>query len=351
MSDIKADLASKVQDAFHSKRLLRIEAGNSKQFYGRKIQGDVLSVLSHAGISEYEPSELYITARCGTSINEIENIIDNENQMLPFEPPHFGSAATFGGMIAAGLSGPRRVSHGAVRDCVLGVEVINGKGEVLQFGGKVMKNVAGYDVSRLMCGAMGTLGILTNITLRLMPKPMCEQTIAISINSVDAILKMNEMANTPLPITATFYDGNVLYIRNSGSLSTVEKCAEMIGGDYIDGSNLFWTSVREHTHEFFLTESPLWRISVPSNTKSLNIEGNYVMEWNGALRWYKTDSSPDAIRTEAERVGGHACLFRGGHSDDVFHPLSHAMQKINRKLKQAFDPAEILNTGKLYAEI
>lgn len=351
MTDHKADIVSQVQEAFHSKQPQCITAGNSKNFYGRKIQGTELSLINHAGITEYEPSELYIKARSGTPLSEIEKIIAAEKQMLPFEPPHFGPTATFGGMTATGLSGPRRVSHGAVRDCILGVEIINGKGEVLQFGGKVMKNVAGYDVSRLMCGAMGTLGVLTSITVRLNPMPVCEKTIAISTNCQEAILKMNELARKPIPITATFYDGSELYIRISGSLSTIDKCTEMIGGDEIDKADLFWTNVREHTHEFFFTELPLWRISVPSSTDILNIEGVYVMEWNGALRWYATDANADAIRDEADRAGGHACLFRGIDRKDVFHPLAHATRLINLKLKQTFDPAGILNPGKIYAEI
>lgn len=351
MTDFKTDIVSQVKEAFHSKQPQCIKAGNSKNFYGREIQGTALSLLNHAGITEYEPSELFITARSGTLLNEIEQIIAAEKQMLPFEPPHFGSTATIGGMIATGLSGPRRVSHGAVRDCILGVEIINGKGEVLKFGGKVMKNVAGYDVSRLMCGAMGTLGVLTSITVRLNPIPVCEHTIAIYMNSHEAILKMNELASSPIPITATFYDGSELYIRISGSLSTIEKCTEMIGGDEIDKADMFWANVREHTHEFFLTELPLWRISVPSCTDTLSIKGTHVMEWNGALRWYATKASADSIRAEAGRAGGHACLFRGINRKDVFHPLTPAIQLINRKLKQTFDPAGILNPGKMYAEI
>ncbi len=351
MTDLKADVSSQIRDAYASKQPLRIEAGNSKRFYGREVQGNTLSLLNHSGIIEYESSELYITARSGTPLNEIEQKIASDQQMLPFEPPHFGSAATLGGTIATGLAGPRRISHGSVRDCVLGVEIINGKGEALQFGGKVLKNVAGYDVSRLMCGAMGTLGVLMSITLRLTPTPMCEQTILLSLKDSQAILKMNELANTPIPITATFYDGHDLYFRISGSLSAVEKCTETISGDVIDENNIFWTNIREHAHEFFLTKLPIWRLSVPANSPPLNLEGDYVMEWNGALRWYATDASPLVVRTEAKRVGGHACLFRGSNTEDIFHPLDRTIQLINRKLKQPFDPAGILNPGKMYAEI
>ncbi len=350
MTDIKAEIASRVQDAYHNRHALLIEAGGTKHFYGRKNQGEHLSLLNHTGIVEYEPSELFITAHSGTSLTEIEQAVDSEKQMLPFEPPHFGSTATLGGMVAAGLSGPRRTSAGAVRDCILGAEIINGKGEYLQFGGKVMKNVAGYDISRLMCGALGTLGILMSITLRLIPKPTCEHTIAISLNTSDAILKMNEWANTPMPITATFYDGKDLYIRLSGSLSTIETCTEYIGGELIDWNDIFWTNIKEHGHEFFLTDLPLWRISVPPSTAPLNIPGPCVIEWDGALRWYATEANAEDIRFEVERMGGHACLFRGITTQQIFHPLSLVSINIHRKLKHAFDPAGILNPGRIYAE-
>lgn len=350
MADIKADITSQVQDAHHNQQVIQIQAGGTKHFYGRKIDGESLSLLKHTGIIEYEPSELFITAHSGTSLNEIEQTIETEKQMLPFEPPYFGSTATLGGMVAAGLSGPRRASASAVRDCILGTDIINGQGEYLHFGGKVMKNVAGYDVSRVMCGALGTLGVLMSVTLRLTPKPACEQTIAISLNSNYAIHKMNEWANSAMPISATFYDGNELYLRLSGSLSTIKVCIETIGGDPIDWNDIFWKNIKEQAHEFFLTDLPLWRISVPPNTAPLNISGSSVMEWNGALRWYASEDKAEDIRAEVEHVGGHACLFRGNATQQIFHPLSTVSLNIHRKLKQAFDPAGILNPGRMYAE-
>ena len=351
MKDLSNDIAKQIHDAYQSKNALCIEGGNSKRFIGREIQGDTLSLRNHIGIIEYEPSELYITARSGTSLINIENEIANNNQILPFEPPHFSSAATVGGMIATGLSGPRRMSHGSVRDCILGVEIISGKGEILRFGGKVMKNVAGYDVSRLMCGAYGSLGAIVTISVRLMPKPECENTIVVLLTYLDAIKKMNDLANAPFPITANFYDGNALYIRISGSKSAVNECSKIIGGDTLENDESFWISIREQTHEFFNTEIPLWRISVPSNTPELNIDGHCAMEWNGALRWYKSEMRADALRNIVSQAGGHAHLFRGNSIDDIFHPLDKTTHKLNQSLKQVFDPANILNPGKMYADI
>ncbi len=350
MTDIKEDTASRVKEAAKQGQALQILAGNTKAFYGRSIQASPLSIAHHSGIIEYEPSELYITARSGTPLNDIERVIGQESQILPCEPPHFGAAATIGGMVAAGLSGPRRASSGAVRDCMLGVGIINGKGEYLRFGGKVMKNVAGYDTSRLMCGALGTLGILMSVTLRLLPKPQCEQTVTVSLSPADAIQKMNAWARTPMPVTATFHDGRDLYIRLAGSPSAIEKCTDVIDGEPLDWSDIFWTNIKEQAHDFFLVDVPVWRISVPPCTGPLDIPGACVMEWNGALRWYATKARASVVRHTAEQAGGHACLFRGSATQQVFHPLPPALLEIHRKLKQAFDPKGILNPGKMYPE-
>ena len=351
MTDIRSEITREIKDARKKRLPLEIKAGGTKHFYGRQIQGKPLVLSRHTGITEYEPSELYITARSGTPLREIEQVIVRQKQILPCEPPHFGSTATLGGMVATGLCGPRRAHAGAVRDCILGTEIINGKGEYLRFGGKVMKNVAGYDVSRLICGALGTLGAIMSVTLRLIPEPTCEHTIALTLSSREAIRKMNEWANTPLPVTATFHDGKDLYIRLSGSLSTVETSAKHIGGEPVDWNDVFWTNVKEQAHEFFLTKLPIWRVAVPPNTEPLDISGTCVMEWNGALRWYTTDVKSEHIRAEVERAGGHACLFRNGDAQHPFHPLSQASFTIHQKLKQAFDPAGILNPGKMYAQL
>ena len=350
MGDCNEEIASQVQDAFHSKTALQIQAGNTKAFYGRNIHGELLSLANHTGIIEYEPTELYMTARCGTPLREIEQTIDEQNQILPCEPPHFGSTATIGGMIAAGLAGPRRVFSGNVRDCMLGVEILNGEGQTLRFGGKVMKNVAGYDVSRLMCGALGTLGVLMSVTIRLLPKPTSEQTIALTMNSSSAIQKMNQWANSAMPITATFYDGNQLFIRISGSTSTIDVCRREIGGEIQNNNKNFWNTVKEQTHKFFNTKNSLWRISLPPSTKAFKINGNCAVEWNGALRWYDTTEDEKTIRTEAEQADGHACLFKGNTTEQVFHPLPDASMHLHKQLKHVLDPANILNPGKMFAE-
>lgn len=363
MSDLTVEIASKVKDACIQQQPLIIKAGDTKPFYGRNIQAETFSIAKHTGVIEYEPSELYISARSGTSLQEIQETIAQHNQMLPCEPALFGKSATLGGMVACGLSGPRRPYAGSVRDCILGTEIINGNGDPLHFGGRVMKNVAGYDVSRLMCGALGTLGIITSVTIRLLPMPEHEETIALTVDLDSAIKLMNQWANTPMPISATFYDGKNLFIRLSSSLSAARACKSKIGGDSITNSETFWNDVKEHIHPFFVSENPLWRISVPPNTAKLDIPGKNVLEWNGALRWYITDTHESKIRSEVEQIGGHATLFKGcstgktpGQSTDqfsgqVFHPLSETSMKIHQKLKQVLDPAGILNPGKMFAEL
>ncbi len=351
MPNLSNEISNSIKDAYQKQQVLNISAGKTKQFYGRNINAKSLSLTEHAGIIEYEPTELYITARSGTPLAEIEQMVADHNQILPCEPPRFGDNATLGGTIACGLAGPRRVSAGNVRDCVLGTEIINGKGETLRFGGKVMKNVAGYDVSRLMCGALGTLGAIMSISIRLLPKPEKEETIAITIDCTTAIDKLNQWAKTPMPISASFYDGSELYIRLSSSESAIKACKKSIGGELINNHGSFWNGVKEQTHAFFKTDKPLWRISVPSNTRLLNINGDSVMEWNGALRWYSTNEDQKTVRTEAIKAGGHATLFKGGVTDQIFHPLPKVSFDLHKKLKQVFDPANILNPGKMFTEL
>ncbi len=350
MTDSRETIAAQVRDAAEHKTALQLQGGNTKAWYGRSIQATPLCLAGHSGIVEYEPSELYITARCGTPLSMIEQVISGENQMLPFEPPHFGAPATLGGAVAAGLAGPRRISGGGVRDCMLGAEIINGKGEYLRFGGRVMKNVAGYDASRLMCGSLGTLGVLMSVTLRLLPQPQREQTVVMAETPADAIHKMNAWAGTPMPITATFHDGENLHVRLTGSSSTIEKCQNEIGGDRIEQSEHFWDRVREQTHEMFVPGVPLWRIRVPPSTRPLDLPEPCAMEWNGALRWYATQAEASTVRAIAREAGGQACQFRGPPIDQVFHPLPPALLKIHERLKHAFDPAGILNPGKMYVQ-
>ncbi|MGQ0752635.1 MAG: glycolate oxidase subunit GlcE [Betaproteobacteria bacterium] len=342
-------MSDALREAAGARRALRIRGGGTKDFYGGVTKGDVLDITGCRGIVSYEPTELVITARGGTPLAEIEATLREQRQMLAFEPPHFGAGATLGGCIAAGLSGPRRPYAGAARDFVLGVRMLDGKGRDLKFGGQVMKNVAGYDVSRLMAGSLGTLGVIVETSLKVLPLPACEMTLRREHSQAEAIALMNEWAGKPLPISATCHAGKSLYLRLSGAEVAVRAAQQHIGGEEIADGAGFWRSLREHETEFFRLPPPLWRLSVKSTTPPLNIAGQQLSEWGGALRWLKTDADANAVKAAAAFGGGHATLFRGGDkSAGVFGPLPGAIEAIHRRLKDSFDPAGILNPGRLY---
>lgn len=349
--DCAAELQQAVVAAFEADTPLNLTAGNSKSFYGGEIQGMPLSVNCHCGVVNYEPKELVLTARAGTPLGEIETLLAEQRQMLAFEPPHFGKRATLGGTIACGLSGPRRPYAGSARDFVLGVRIINGKGELLHFGGEVMKNVAGYDVSRLMCGALGTLGILLEISLKVLPMPECEITLIQERTSAEAINAMNRWAGMPLPITAACHDGVTLYLRLSGEVEAVAAGKSLVGGSAAADLNRFWFDIREHQHDFFNSGEPLWRLSLPAQTPPMELPGRELVDWGGAQRWLLSDAPPAVIRKAAEAAGGHATLFRNATDrNDVFHPLAGSLNALHMRLKRAFDPKMILNPGRLYPE-
>ncbi|ADE15746.1 FAD linked oxidase domain protein [Nitrosococcus halophilus Nc 4] len=332
---------------------LCIKGGNTKAFYGRQPHGEPLEVGKHRGITSYEPTELVITARAGTPLAEIEALLAEQGQMFAFEPPYFGPQATLGGVVACGLSGPRRPYGGAVRDMVLGVQIINGKGQILRFGGQVMKNVAGYDIPRLMVGSLGTLGVLLEISLKVSPRPTGEITLSQERDAHNAIRLFNVWANQPLPLSACAFDGERLYVRLSGSEETLRAARNKIGGDPLRNDTHFWERVREHTHIFFQRSTqPLWRWSVPATTAPIDLPGEWKIGWGGAQRWFRSELTAEAIRAAAENVGGYATLFRGGdHTGEVFHPLPSALMALHHRLKQAFDPHRILNPGRMYREL
>jgi glycolate oxidase FAD binding subunit len=347
-------LAATIREAAKQKRPLCIRGGGTKDFYGGAIHGYKLSTLDCRGIVSYEPTELVITARAGTPLVEIEAALREKGQMLAFEPPHFGAGATLGGCIATGLSGPRRAYAGAARDFVLGVRVLDGKGAELKFGGQVMKNVAGYDVSRLMTGSLGTLGVLLEVSLKVLPLPPCEMTLHRHFDEPEAIEMMNKWAAQPLPITATAFQNGELSVRLSGARVAVEAATRKLGGAAVDPAQAerFWTGIREHTDPFFAGSGPLWRLSVKPTAPALGLPGTQLIEWSGALRWLKSDADAKTIRESAARAGGHATLFRGGDkSAGVFQPLAPTLMKIHRGLKRSFDPAGILNPGRLYPDL
>ncbi len=352
--DISDTLQEQIQQAAAERRRLRIQGGDSKTFYGRPVTGDVLAVAAHRGIINYQASELVLTARAGTALDEIEQCLAAHGQMLPFEPPHYGAGATLGGTVACGVSGPRRPHAGALRDFILGVRCINGRGEVLRFGGEVVKNVAGFDAARLMAGAQGTLGVLLDISLKVLPRPPEDLTLAFTMAADAAIEAMNRWAARPLPLSASSYEDGVLRLRLSGSPAALAAARAHLGGSAVDNDADYWRGLREQTLDFFADDRPLWRLSVPPATPPLPIVGDWLLEWGGAQRWLKTALPPDIVRATAARAGGHATLFRGGAEaadGAAFHPLPPAMLALHKRLKAAFDPHAILNPGRLFSEL
>ncbi len=358
--DLTTDLQARLQAAIAEATPLALVGNGTKSFLGRAVQAEPLALSGHTGILSYQPTELVLTARCGTPLSEIESALAGQGQMLSFEPPRFassedGSGATLGGAIAAGLSGPARPYWGSARDLVLGARVLTGRAEVLRFGGEVMKNVAGYDVSRLMVGAMGTLGILLDISVKVLPLPAATQTLVLECALEDALIRMNQWAATPLPVSATCCDGQRLWVRLSGAVQGVAEALERIGGELVDetDADVFWRDqVRDQRHAFFAGTQPLWRLSVPSATPPLALDGHWLIEWSGGQRWLRSDAQSEHIRTEAARAGGHATLFRGGdRTGEIFHPLPDGLMRLHRQVKASFDPQGILNPGRLYADI
>ena len=347
-------LIDRVRAAAALRTPLAIRAGGTKDFYGNAVKGEILDPRAHAGIVAYEPTELVITARCGTKLAELEATLDAQGQMLAFEPPHFGAAATAGGCVAAGLSGPRRAAAGSVRDFVLGAKLLTGKAEVLAFGGTVMKNVAGYDVSRLLAGSLGTLGVILEVSLKVLPKPPAEATLRFEIDEAAAIRRMNEWAAHPLPISATAWRGGTLGVRLSGARAAVDAARGKLGGERVDQAQAlsFWRGIHEHTDPFFVVNAPLWRLSLPSTAEPIALAGDQLLEWGGAQRWLRSTLPAHEIRKRAQALGGHATLFRGGdRTAGAFTPLAPTLAAIHKRLKAEFDPAGIFNPGRMYADM
>ena len=347
-NDNSQQLAATVREAATRKSPLTIQGSGSKRFLIGDIQGTPLDVTKHRGIVSYEPTELVITARAGTPLNEIETALAEKNQMLAFEPPHFGPQATLGGTIACNLSGPRRPYAGSARDFILGTKIINGKGEILKFGGQVMKNVAGYDVSRLMAGSRGTLGVILEVSLKVLPKPVQEITLTFEMDATAAIAKMNAWAGQPLPLSAAAHAGDTLYIRLSGSEAGVRAARTKLGGEPLAKGVAFWEALREHQRSFFRTETPLWRLSVPPASVPINLPGKWLLDWGGAQRWLLTDTSAENIHRMAESTGGTATLFRTSQANSTRNSvLPEPVRILHKNIKQSLDPASILNPGEV----
>jgi glycolate oxidase FAD binding subunit len=343
------DLLAHVREAASRGAALRIVGGDTKRFYGRAIDGVPLATRGHTGILRHDPAELVLTARGGTPLAEVETQLAAHDQRLPFEPPHFGPGATLGGTVAAGLAGPARAWAGPLRDYVLGARILTGDGRVLRFGGEVMKNVAGYDVARLMAGSLGVLGVLLDVSLKVLPRAAAERTLALELDEAQALEHLASLARGALPLSASSWIGGRLYLRFEGSTETLDAVAARVGGEPLPDCGSFWASLREQTHPFFAGEQSLWRCTVPGLVAPLSLGGAPLVEWNGMQRWYRGVADVAAFEAAAA-VGGHATLFRH-HTDaaEVFTPLAPPLLRLHRELKRVFDPAGILNSGRVYA--
>jgi len=344
MSDISQDLQQQVSQAVTSQSPLSILGSGSKQFLFKHDEQNQLHVNAHTGVINYEPTELVLTARAGTTLSEIEALLQQHQQMLGFEPPRFSDSATLGGTIACNLSGPRRPFAGAARDFTLGCHILNGHSDILHFGGEVMKNVAGYDVSRLMAGAFGTLGVLLDISIRVLPLPETEMTVSLECNRQEAIQTCIALRQKAIPVSAACHVDQQLFVRFSGNAMAVKQAVQQTGGDILQKAASFWHSIREQQHDFFLSQKPLWRISVPPASSIPELKDHSLLDWGGGLYWFFTNKPAEQVKAIACKTGGHATLFR--NSNDEKHPfaaLDPLMLKLQKRLKQAFDPACIFN--------
>ena len=362
-------LIQRVLQARAGRRTLSIRGGNTKAFYGHAAQGEPLYTSGLRGITSYEPTELVVTVRAGTPLAELEAVLAEQGQCLAFEPPRFAVTApgaaggereasgTVGGMVAAGLSGPSRAAVGSVRDHVLGATLLNGKGEVLSFGGQVMKNVAGYDVSRLLAGSMGVLGVICEVSLKVLPRPAASATLRFEMDQASAIRQFNEWAGRPLPLHASAWWHGMLVLRLAGAQAAVDAAVRALGGEPVssDFAAAFWNGLRDHSDEYFTNAraalargATLWRLSLPQTAPPLTLDGEVLVEWGGAQRWLCSTASAAEVREATAAAGGHATLFMGhDRSAGEFTPLQRPLDRIHRELERAFDPDGVFDRGRL----
>ncbi|HEX3918604.1 MAG TPA: glycolate oxidase subunit GlcE [Caulobacteraceae bacterium] len=343
-------LAERIRAAAAARTPLRIVGGDTKAFYGRRTEGEALNLAGHRGILDYDPSELVVVARAGTPLAEIEAALAGNGQRLAFEPPRLGLGSTIGGVVAAGLSGPRRPFAGAVRDCVLGATILNGSGETLRFGGQVFKNVAGFDAFRLMAGALGSLGVILEVSLRVAPNPRREAALALEMESDAARTWLAQLMGRPNPLSGAFHDGARLHLRLSGGEAGVDGAVAELGGEAEALS--FWDDVRDFRHPALAGDAPLWRLSLPQTAPIPAIGGVVAWDWAGGQVWLRSDAAPDKVWGAAAAAGGHATRFRGAAAgEEVFQPLAPAILALHQRLKAAFDPAGVLNPGRMYGAL
>ena len=347
--DLASSLAERLRDASARGTPLRLAGGDTKRFYGRPVTGETLDLRDHAGVVNYDPAELVLTVRCGTRLADIDTLLAANGQRLPFDPPRHGVDATIGGAIAAGLAGPSRPRQGAVRDHVQGVRLLTGDGRPMRFGGEVLKNVAGYDVARLMAGSLGILGVLLELSLRVLPRPMADLTLVFDVDGAAALDRVARWSGTSLPLVASTWVAGRLFARFEGTDATLAAVHRQEGGETLAHGASFWTSVRDQTHPFFAGATRLWRLHLPGGG-GLPLAGDAALvEWQGAQWWYHDRADAD-LRAVAAAAGGTATLFRGAtDQEEVFAPLTPPVLRLHRALKKVFDPAGILNPGRMYA--
>ncbi|RYF42505.1 MAG: glycolate oxidase subunit GlcE [Comamonadaceae bacterium] len=362
MDPVLQSLVERVKAAAAGGVPLRIRGGGSKDFYGEPAQGERLETAPLQGIVSYEPSELVVTVRAGTPLAQLEAALAAQGQCLPFEPPHFAGGATVGGMVAAGLSGPARASVGSVRDYVLGLTLINGKGELLSFGGQVMKNVAGYDVSRLMVGALGTLGLITEVSLKVLGTAPAEATLRFEMGQADALRRLNAWGGQPLPLNASCWaregGAGTLWLRLRGARAAVEAACRTLGGERHDHAAPYWALRRDQSLPWFeaVGERDLWRLSVPQTAAVLDLPEEPLIEWHGGQRWVRAaGADASRLRALAAQAGGSATLFIANSARQMgatarFDPLKPPLDRIQQELKRQFDPAGIFNRGRLFPQ-
>jgi len=351
--DRTEQFVDQVRDALATKTPINIVGGNSKHFLGRSLAANSLNTTEHAGVVSYEPTELVVTVRAGTSMRVLNSLLNDNGQMLPFEPPVLDTG-TIGGVLACGLSGPARPFAGAARDYVLGMRVINGQAQTLRFGGEVMKNVAGYDAARLQVGAYGTLGVLLETSMKVLPLPEAQITVQQELSQANDTSAIVKFMRQPLPISAAAIIGKTQYIRLSGSESAVTAAAKTCGGLRLKEDDLFWQSVREQEHAFFKDARPLWRISVPEYTGALEIEGDWLLDWAGSQRYLKSDISASEIYAAANAVFGHATCYSPTLQPvdtPLFQPLSGTMQRLQARVRDSFDVNRLFNRGRFHPEL
>jgi glycolate oxidase FAD binding subunit len=349
MTDIRAELQERVREAVSRGSPLQIVGGGSKAGLGREPCGERLEVGSHAGVIEYEPSELVVTVRAGTRVEALQTELGRHGQCLGCDPPAAGGA-TIGGVLACNQSGPARPWLGSVRDHVLGIGLIDGRGEYLRFGGRVMKNVAGYDVSRLQAGAMGCLGIITEVTLRLYPQPALESTVVVRQDRASAIDRMSREARRGGPLSAACWVDGLLHLRFSGNERAVRARRDECAGEPLPDAVPFWSGIRERSHGYFDGQEPLWRLTARPAAPVADDSGEWLIDWGGAQRWLKGPGDLASRERMAEKIGGEATSWRSGdRSGEVFHARTPAQRRVHEALKNAFDPQRIFNPGRLYS--